>query len=171
MSFITTNFQEILLSSFRGVVLTNCFSSIFHFGQILSPKGRKSEKKNWIKISCGYAHLHFMSFVRTIKFHKILLGGFRGVALTRKTGLKDWLTDWLTDGSKHYTLRNSLRGYKKGHLNKFEYLQIKDALCQVWLKLAQWLSRRWKHENFTNSSSIEVLAQHGLIDAKWYKSP
>ena len=56
---------------------------------------RNSEKKNGIKISCGYAHLHIMSFITT-KFHEILLSGFRVVALTRKT----WLTDWLTDGSK-----------------------------------------------------------------------
>ena len=34
MSFITTKFQENLLSSFRGVALTNCFSSILYFGQI-----------------------------------------------------------------------------------------------------------------------------------------
>ena len=27
-------FHKILLSGFRGVALTNCFSSIFHFGQI-----------------------------------------------------------------------------------------------------------------------------------------
>ena len=38
--------------------------------------------------------------VITSKFQEILLSGFRGVALTRKTGLTDWLTDWLTDGSK-----------------------------------------------------------------------
>ena len=40
-----------------------------------------------------------MSFITT-KFHEILSSGFRGVALTRKTGLTDWLTDWLMDGSK-----------------------------------------------------------------------
>ena len=34
MSFIITTFLEILLSGFRGSVLTNCFSSIVHFGQI-----------------------------------------------------------------------------------------------------------------------------------------
>ena len=33
-----------------------------------------------------------MSFISS-KFHEILLSGFRGVALTRKTGLTDWLTD------------------------------------------------------------------------------
>ena len=105
MSFLTTKFQEILLSGFRGVTLTNCFSSIFHFGQISKfRKGVTQRKKNWIKIFCGYAHLHIMTFLTT-KFHEILLSGFRGVLLTRKTGLTDWLTDWRT-GQKHYTLRN-----------------------------------------------------------------
>ena len=32
--------------------------------------------------------LHVMSFI-TSMFHEILLSGFRGVALTRKTGLTD----------------------------------------------------------------------------------
>ena len=36
-----------------------------------------------------YAHLHSMSSI-TLKFHEILLSGFRGVALTKK---QDWLTD------------------------------------------------------------------------------
>ena len=108
MSFITTKFHEILLSGFRGVVLTSCFSSIFHFGQIYKLKKRSNSEKNyWIKISCEYAHLHSMSFITT-KFYEILLSGFRGVWLTRKTGrtdgrtdgLTDWLTDWRTDGSK-----------------------------------------------------------------------
>ena len=91
-SFITTKFYKILLSGFRGVALTNCFSSIFHFGQISKfKKGVTPRKKNWIKISCGYAHLHIMSFITT-KFHEILLSSFTGVALTRKTGLTDWLT-------------------------------------------------------------------------------
>ena len=60
-------------------------------------KGGNSKKKNGIKISCGYAHLHGMSFI-TAKFHETLLSSFRGVVLTRKTGLMDWLTDWLTNG-------------------------------------------------------------------------
>ena len=34
-----------------------------------------------------------MSFIST-KFHEILLSGFRGVALTRKTGLTDFQTGW-----------------------------------------------------------------------------
>ena len=82
MSFITTKFHEILLSGFRGVVLTNCFSSIFHFRQISKfKKGVTPRKKKGFKISCGYAHLHIMSFITT-QFHENLLSGFRGVALT-----------------------------------------------------------------------------------------
>ena len=81
MSFITTKFQEILLSGFRGVALTNCFSSIFHFGQMSKFKKGVIPRKKWIKITCVYAHLHGMSFTAK-KFHEILLSGFREVALT-----------------------------------------------------------------------------------------
>ena len=95
-SFKTTKFHEILLSGFRGVALTNCFSSIFHFGPISKFKKGVIPRKNGIKISCGYAHLHIMSFITT-QFHQILFSGFRWVALTRKTGLTDWVTDWLTN--------------------------------------------------------------------------
>ena len=61
MSFITTKFHEILLSGFRGVALTNCFSSIFHFGQISKfKKGviQREKKMNqnflWICASTHY---------------------------------------------------------------------------------------------------------------------
>ena len=44
--------------------------------------------------------------------------------------------------------------FEKGgalHLNKLESPSPKDALCQVWLKLAQWFWRRiWKCEKFTD---------------------
>ena len=37
------------------------------------------------------------------------------------------------------------------HLNKRESPSPKDALCQVWLKLAKWFwRRRWKCEKFTD---------------------
>ena len=51
------------------------------FGQISKFKKRhSSQKKIWIRISCGCAYLHIMSFINT-KFQEILLSGFRGVAL------------------------------------------------------------------------------------------
>ena len=119
-------------------------SNIFHFGQIFKFKyGRNSEKKNGIKISCGYAHLHIMSFIFT-KFHEILLSGFRGVALTRKTGLTDWLTnwqtDWLTDGSKtlyptqhvNSRFRKEYSGTKNSSCyNKLIYFQFNKSCCEI----------------------------------------
>ena len=52
---------------------------------------------------------------------------------------------------------SQLRNYlplEKGwalHLNKLESPSPKNALCQVWLKLAQWFwKRRWKYEKFTD---------------------
>ena len=39
------------------------------------------------------------------------------------------------------------------HLNKLESLSLQDALCQVWLKLAQWFWRR-RFLNFVNLFSL-----------------
>ena len=39
------------------------------------------------------------------------------------------------------------------HLNKLQFPSPKDALCQVWLKLAQWLWRR-RFLNFVNVFSL-----------------
>ena len=52
--------------------------------------------------------------------------------------------------------RNYLPLEKGGvlHLNKLESPSPKDALCKVWLKLAQWfLRRRWKCEKFTDGQT------------------
>ena len=66
MFFTTTKFREILLSGFGGVGPTNCFSSIFHFGQISKfKKGRNSVKKKWnqnflwICASTHYVHHNY----------------------------------------------------------------------------------------------------------------
>ena len=62
-----------------------CFLDTRH----ISSKRALLREKSGIKISYGYEHLHIMSFITT-KFQEILLSGFRGVVLTRKTGLTDW---------------------------------------------------------------------------------
>ena len=52
--------------------------------------------------------------------------------------------------------RNYLPLEKGGalHLNKLESPSPKDALCQVWMKLAQWFwRRRWKCEKFTTTTT------------------
>ena len=85
LSFITRKSHEILLSGFRGVVLTLCFSFVFNFGQIsIFERGIIPWEKNMIKMSCNYAPnalLHIMSLI-TAKFHEILLSSFSGVVLT-----------------------------------------------------------------------------------------
>ena len=75
MSFITTRFQEILLSGFKGFVLINCFRSIFDFSKI---KKGVTPRKNFLWIIMYI----YIRCVTTTKFHKILLSGFRGVTLT-----------------------------------------------------------------------------------------
>ena len=48
--------------------------------------------------------------------------------------------------------------FEKGMARHFYILKFpspKDALCQVWLKLAQWFERRWwKCENFTDRQMV-----------------
>ena len=77
---------------------------------------------------------------------------------------------------------------KKGgalHLNKLESLSHKDALCQVWLKLAKWFwRRRWKCEKFTptttttpmttttsNKWQILIRKAHLSLMLRWAKNP
>ena len=50
------------------------------------------------------------------------------------------------------------------HWNKLESPSPKDALCQVWLKLAQWFwRRRWKCEKFTDR---QTDGMDGRMDRK-----
>ena len=66
--------------------------------------------------------------------------------------------------------RNYLPLEKGGalHLNKLESPSPKDALCQVSLKLAQWLwRRRWKREKFMTTTTT-TTDNHGHL--KCYQS-
>ena len=113
-SFITTKFHKILLSGFRGVALTNCFSSIFHFGQIskfkksVTPRKKTNQNFLWICTSTHYV----------LQFHEVIRNSVerfqRGCAdkKSRTDGLTDWLTDWGTD-QKHYTSATRCMGYNK----------------------------------------------------------
>ena len=61
--------------------------------------------------------------------------------------------------------RNCLALEKGGalHLNKLESPSPKDAVCQVWLKLAQWFwRRRWKCEKFTDRWTVGLTT-----DDRW----
>ena len=49
------------------------------------------------------------------------------------------------------------------YLIKLESLASKDALCHVWLKLAQWFwRRRWKCEKFTTTTTDNGKAHLSL---------
>mgnify|MGYP003683400481 CR=1 FL=1 len=99
MSFINTKFQEILLSGFIGVALTNYFSSIFHFGQISKFKRGVTPIKNfnqnflWI---CASTHYVFHNY-------KVSRNSFERFqrSCANKKNRTNRLTDsdWLTDGS------------------------------------------------------------------------
>ena len=48
------------------------------------------------------------------------------------------------------------------HLNKLESSSLKDFLCQVWLKLAQWFWRKRKCEKFTTTTTTTDNGQSSL---------
>ena len=136
MSFTTTKFHEILMSGFRGVVLTNCLSSIFHFGKnsklkkVVTPEKNMNQNFRWI---CAFTHY-------VLHNYKVLgnsVEGFQKSCADKKNGLTNWLNEWLTDGRvKNYTLRNSLRG-----VNNFILNSRVDALALlsfIWNILVVW---------------------------------
>ena len=57
------------------------------------------------------------------------------------------------------------------HLNKLESPTPKDALCQVWLKLAQWFwRRRWRCEKFTDRQTdrqMDGRTDGQMLDDRW----
>ena len=83
MSFITTKFHEILTSGFSGVALTNCSEKYLSFwSNFLVQKGALLPEKT---IECKFpVDMHICTYCLSIlqSFHKIMLSGFRGVALT-----------------------------------------------------------------------------------------
>ena len=63
-----------------------------------------------------------------------------------------WRRRFLNFDNVFSLFRNYLPLKKDGvlHFNKLESSSLKDASCQIWLKLAKWFwRRRWKCENFT----------------------
>lgn len=72
MSLITKTFYEILLSSYRGVVLANYFSSLLKNNQISKFKRGTFPPKNGIRLVNIHIQIYtFMTFLIT-KSHKIL---------------------------------------------------------------------------------------------------
>ena len=81
----------------------------------------------------------------------------------------NWLCGFLNFVNVFTLFRNYLP-LEKGrilHLNKLESPSSKDALCQVWLKLALWFWRsRWKCEKFTTSPTTTTTTTTITIGSK-----
>ena len=117
----------------------------FHYFLIISPwkrgGGGPSFKQTWIPITLECFVLSLVEI---------------GPVILKNTILKFVNVFWLF---RYYL------PLEKGvalHLNKYESPLPKDALCQVWLKLAQWfLSKIWKCEKFTDRR------REGQTDIRW----
>ena len=58
------------------------------------------------------------------------------------------------------------------HLNKLESPSPKNALCQVWMKLAQWFwRRRWKCESLQTGGQKGRQTDRQTKDEKWLEKP
>ena len=106
------------------------------------------------------AYLHIMFFITT-KFHEILLGGFRRVALTRKK--QDWRT-----GKKHYTLRKSLRGVFEG----WQFPMLPSCAVDIYYIIldVNWIDIYIVYITFAN---ICVCISYSVYDASqnlWWTS-
>ena len=63
----------------------------------------------------------------------------------------------------HFSLFGYYLPLEKGmslHLNKLEFPSSKDALCQVWLKLAQRFWRRKVYDNNDDDGQILIRKAH-----------
>ena len=124
----------------------------------------------WLKLAQWFWRRRFLNFVNIFSLFRNYLplekGGPLHLNKLETPSPKDalcqvWLklAQWLWRrrfliSSKYFRyFRNYLPLEKGGslYLNKLESLSPKDALCQFWLKLAQWFwTRRWKCEKFTD---------------------
>ena len=78
---------------------------------------------------------------------------------------------WIREEKPHHYLYEN---WMVLHLNKHESTSLKDALCQVWLKLAQWFWRR-RFFNIVNVFSLFLnylpLEKDGALHLNKLQSP
>ena len=163
MSFITTKFQEILLSGFSGVALTYCFSSIFHFGQIskfkkgVTPREKKSNQNfMWICTSTHYV-LH------NYKVSQNSVERFQRSCAARKTGL--------TEGRVKNIIPSTTRcvGYNHTHTfytSSLLHGLINDRVRSILYQLKAWESMPIglnEKERFVNEAKYFVNKQKCFV--------
>ena len=159
MSFITTKFQEILLGGFSGVTLTNCFSSIFHFGQISKfKKGVTQRKKNCKKKFPVDKLIYTLCPSLLQSFRKFCWGVSEELRWQEK---QDWLTDRQTDGRVKNNLPSATRcvGYNNW--------KIHHRSCNLIILLLAY-SKQWDvmylyvlHVNSHECNSLKILQEMG----------
>ena len=135
-----------------------------------SPSPKDALCQVWLKMAQWFWRRRFLNFINVFSLFRNYLplekGGVLHLNKRESPSPKDALSQvWLKLAQwfwrrrflnfvNVFSLFPNYLPFEKGgalHLNKLESPLPKDALCQVWLKLAQWFWRkRWKCEKFTD---------------------
>ena len=143
---------------------------VLHLNKVESPSPKNALCQVWLKLVQWFLRRRFFNFVNVFSLFRNYFPVEKGVSLhLHKLGfpsskdalcqvwlkLAQWI--WRRRFFKFVNVFSIFHNYlplEKGialHLNKFESPPPKDALCRVWLKLAQWIWRRSrKLEMFTD---------------------
>ena len=95
---------------------------VLHLNKLESPTPKDALCQDWLKLAQWFWRRRFLNFVN-VHFHYFII-----ISPLKRAG-----------------------PFSGTNLNPLKSPSPKDALCQVWLKLAQWFwRRRWKCEKFTD---------------------
>ena len=156
----------------------------FNLNKLESPSPKDALCQVWLKLSQWFWRRRFFNFINVFSLFRnhLLLekGGALHLNKLESPSPKDalcqvWLklTQWfwrrrfLNFVNVFSQFRNYLPLEKDGvlHLNKLESPSPKDALCQVWLKLAQWF---WSSSFFNSVNVFSLFIS--LIISPWKRA-
>ena len=168
-----------------------------HLNKLESPSPKDALCQAWLKLAQWFWRRRFFNFVNVFSLFRNYLplekGGAHHLNKLVSPSPKDalcqvWLklAQWLWrrrffNFVNVFSLFRNYLPLEKGaalHLNKLEFPSSKDALCQVWLKLAQWFwRRRWKCEKIktttttttTDNEQILIRKAHLSLQLRWAK--
>ena len=166
-----------------------------HLNKLESPSPEDALCQVWLKLAQWFWIRRCLNFVNELSLFRNYFPFEKGAALHLNElefpSPKDaWCKVWLKWAQWFWRRRffnfvnvfSLFRNYlplEKGgalHLNKLESPLPKDALCQVWLKLAQrFWRRRWKCEKFTTTTTttdngqILIRKAHLSLRLRWAK--
>ena len=136
-------------------------SRALHLNKLESPSPKDALCQDWLKLALWFWRRRFLNFVNVFSLFRNYLplekGGVFHLNKLESPSPKDalcqvrlklarwfWRRRFLNFVNVFSLFRNYLPLEKGGalQLNKLESPLPRDALCQVWLKLAQWFWRR-----------------------------